>query len=69
MLGSAFVCFFLCVSYVGHWVCLFFCWGNYVGQCVCLVFCELCWALGLSVCWVGDLCWEMVVILGTSTAE
>ena len=35
MLGSAFV---FCVSYVGHWVCLFICWGNYVGQCVGLFF-------------------------------
>ena len=25
--------------------------------------------LRLSVCWVGDLCWEMVVIFGTSTAD
>ena len=29
---------FLCVSYVGNWVCLFVCWGNYVEQCVCLLF-------------------------------
>ena len=30
---------------------------------------DLCLALGLSVCWVGDLCLQMVGLFGTSTAD
>ena len=30
---------------------------------------DLCWALGLSVCWLGDLCLVMVGLFGTSTAD
>ena len=35
---------------------------------VCFLW-DLCWALGLSVSWLGDLCLEMVVLFGTSTAD
>ena len=30
---------------------------------------DLCWALGLSGCWLGDLCLVMVGLFGTSTAD
>ena len=76
------VCLFLCWrTYVGHWVCLYFVGlmlgigfvcllvvQTYVWQCVCYLR-DLCWALGLSVCWLGDLCLDMVVLFGTSTAD
>ena len=45
-----------CGTYVGHWVFLFVGWGNYVGHCVCLFLWDLCWALGRSVCRLGELC-------------
>ena len=32
-------------------------------------FWELCLALDLSVCWLGDLCLVMVGLFGTSTAD
>ena len=35
---------------------------------VCFLW-DLCWALDLSVSWLGDLCLEMVVLFGTSTAD
>ena len=30
---------------------------------------DLCWALGLSLCWLGHLCLEMVVLFETRTAD
>ena len=30
---------------------------------------ELCWALGLSVCWLGDLCLVIVGLFATSTDD
>ena len=35
---------------------------------VCFLW-DLCWALGLSVSWLGDLCLEIVVLSGTSTDD
>ena len=57
-----------CGTYVGHWVCLFF-MGIMLGiGFVCYLW-DLCWALGLSVCWLGDLCLVMVGLFGTSPAD
>ena len=55
MLGIGFVCFFVGGLVFGiALVC--YLWG-------------LCWALGLSLCWLGDLCLVMVGLFGTSTAD
>ena len=59
----------VCGNYVGHWVCLFLCWGIMFGIVFVCYLWDLCWALGLSVCWLGDLCLVMVGLFGISTAD
>ena len=56
---------------VRHCVCLFVSWVTSVGHCVCLF---VSWVTSarhwvFSVCGVGNLFWEMVVIFGTCTAD
>ena len=85
MFGIGFVCWLgyfclalglsVCLFFVGitlgiGFVCLFVGWVTYVWYCVCLLFvAKLCWALGLSVCSLGDLCLVTVGLFGTSTAD
>ena len=47
------------MTYVGHWVGLFVSWVTSVRNLflsVCWGGGDLCWALGLSVCWLRDFC-------------
>ena len=67
-----FVCFFVGIMLSIGFVCLSvtLLGGLMFGIAfLCYFLWDLCWALGLSVCWLGDLCLVMVGLFGTSTAD